>query len=136
MTAHETIDAHAHIYPEGCFSAVVKTRADFRLVDNPRGQSLLYRGSHVMSMPADQDNLPKRLASMDQAGITMAILSVGALNVGWSGAGAETTGVSGSSHVRAQAPSRRLPHACRALIASSSVKEMSSMTTAMAVAPA
>jgi aminocarboxymuconate-semialdehyde decarboxylase len=87
MTPHETIDAHAHIYPEGCFSAVVKTRADFRLVDNPRGQSLLYRGSHVMSMPADQDNLPKRLASMDQAGITMAILSVGALNVGWSGAG-------------------------------------------------
>ena len=85
MTAHEIIDAHAHIYPEGCFSAVVKTRADFKLVDNPRGQSLLYRGSHVMSMPADQDNLPKRLASMDQAGITMAILSVGALNVGWSG---------------------------------------------------
>src|SRR5690348_3930879 len=87
MTPHEIIDTHAHIYPEGCFSAVVKTRADFRLVDNPRGQSLLYRGSHVMSMPADQDNLPKRLASMNQAGITIAILSVGALNVGWSGAG-------------------------------------------------
>ena len=76
MTAHEIIDAHAHIYPEGCFSAVVKTRADFKLVDNPRGQSLLYRGSHVMSMPVDQDNLPKRLASMVglRAGIPFSVI--------------------------------------------------------------
>jgi aminocarboxymuconate-semialdehyde decarboxylase len=87
MTTHEIIDAHAHIYPEGCFSEVIKTRADFKLVDGPRGRSLLYRGSHVMSMPADQDNLPKRLASMNEAGIGIAILSVGALNVGWAGAG-------------------------------------------------
>jgi aminocarboxymuconate-semialdehyde decarboxylase len=38
-----------------------------------------------MSMPAGQDNLPKRLASMDQAGIATAVLSVGALNIGWAG---------------------------------------------------
>jgi aminocarboxymuconate-semialdehyde decarboxylase len=85
MTAHEIIDVHTHVYPEGCFSEVIKARDDFKLVDGPRGQSLVYRGSHVMSLPADQDNLPKRLASMDEAGIATAILSVGALNVGWAG---------------------------------------------------
>jgi len=35
-----------------------------------------------MSMPTEQDDLPKRVASMDEAGITMAVLSVGALNIG------------------------------------------------------
>ena len=86
MTAHKIIDVHAHLYPEGCFMDVLKARADFKLVDHPRGQSLVYRGIHVMSVPAGQDNLPKRLASMDEAGIGMAILSVGALNIGWAGA--------------------------------------------------
>ena len=51
------IDVHAHIYPAGCFTEVLKDRADFKLVDNPRGQSLIYRGTHVMSMPAEQDDL-------------------------------------------------------------------------------
>jgi len=87
MTVQQMIDVHAHIYPVGCFTEVIKSRADFKLIDNPRGQSLLYRGSHVMSMPAEQDDLPERLASMDQAGIGMAILSVGALNIGWAGSG-------------------------------------------------
>ncbi len=87
MTDSQIIDVHAHVYPAGCFTEVIKSRADFKLVDNPRGQSLLYRGSHVMSMPLDQDSLPKRLASMDEAGIGMAILSVGALNIGWAGSG-------------------------------------------------
>jgi len=85
MTAHEIIDVHAHVYPEGCFGEVIKSRADFKLVDGTRGQALVYRGSHVMSVPAEQDNLSKRLASMDEAGIATAILSVGALNVGWAG---------------------------------------------------
>jgi aminocarboxymuconate-semialdehyde decarboxylase len=85
MTAQQIIDAHAHVYPAGCFAEVIKSRADFKLVDSPRGPSLLYRGSHVMSIPAEQDNLPRRLASMDDAGIDMAILSVGALNIGWAG---------------------------------------------------
>jgi len=40
-----------------------------------------------MSMPTEQDDLPKRVASMDEAGITMAVLSVGALNIGWAGSG-------------------------------------------------
>ena len=87
MTVHQVIDVHAHIYPAGCFTEVIKSRADFKLIDNPRGQSLLYRGSHVMSMPAEQDDLSERLVSMDQAGIGMAILSVGALNIGWAGSG-------------------------------------------------
>ena len=86
MTVQQTIDVHAHVYPGGCFTEVLKDRSEFKLIDNARGQSLLYRGSHVMSMPAQQDNLPKRLESMDAAGIGMAILSVGALNIGWAGA--------------------------------------------------
>ena len=87
MARQEIIDVHSHIYPEGCLSEVIKHRTDFKLVDGPRGQALVYRGSHVMSLPPEQDNLPKRLASMDEAGIEMAILSVGALNVGWAGPG-------------------------------------------------
>jgi aminocarboxymuconate-semialdehyde decarboxylase len=86
-SSRQIIDVHAHVYPAGCFTEVIKGRADFKLVDISRGQSLLYRGSHVMSMPADQDDLPRRLASMDEAGIGMAILSVGALNIGWAGSG-------------------------------------------------
>jgi aminocarboxymuconate-semialdehyde decarboxylase len=82
----EIIDVHAHVYPDGCLAEVVKERADFALVENPRGQSLLYRGSHTMSIPNDQADLRHRLASMDDAGIGMAVLSVGALNVGWAGA--------------------------------------------------
>lgn len=86
MPATNMIDIHAHVYPRGSFTEVLKDRADFKLVDNPRGQSLIYRGTHVMSMPPEQDNLQKRLASMDDAGISMAVLSVGALNIGWAGA--------------------------------------------------
>ena len=39
-----------------------------------------------MSMSTEQDDLKKRLASMDEAGIDTAVLSVGALNIGWAGA--------------------------------------------------
>lgn len=85
MTPSEIVDVHAHVYPEGCFQEVLKARGDFRLVAGPRGPSLLYRDTHVMSMPAEQDNLPKRLASMDESGINVAVLSVGALNIGWAG---------------------------------------------------
>ena len=86
MPNPEIIDVHAHVYPDGCCVEVLKDRTDFKLVDNPRGQSLLYRGSHVMSVPLGQDDLVKRLASMDEAGIGLAVLSVGAVNVGWAGA--------------------------------------------------
>jgi hypothetical protein len=85
MASVKIIDMHAHVYPEGCFAEVVKDRPDFELIDNPRGQSLLYRGSHVMSIPKDQADLKSRLASMHDAGIGIAVLSVGALNVGWAG---------------------------------------------------
>lgn len=85
--ASPIIDLHAHVYPAGCFTAVLKERRDFTLVDNSRGQQLIYRGSHVMSVPARQDDLAERVASMDQAGIATAVLSVGALNIGWAGAG-------------------------------------------------
>ncbi|MGZ8454618.1 MAG: amidohydrolase family protein, partial [Candidatus Binatia bacterium] len=80
------IDVHSHVYPAGCFTEVLKDRADFKLIDNPRGQSLIYRGTHVMSISTEQDDLQKRLASMDEAGIDTAVLSVGALNIGWAGA--------------------------------------------------
>jgi aminocarboxymuconate-semialdehyde decarboxylase len=85
MPSTEIIDVHAHIYPAGCFTEVIKDRSEFKLVDNPRGQTLLYRGSHVMSLPKEQADLAQRLASMDAAGIAMAVLSVGALNIGWAG---------------------------------------------------
>src|SRR4051812_6979922 len=85
MTLPEIIDVHAHVYPEGCFVEVVKDRPEFELVQTPRGKSLLYRGSHVMSLPRDQADLQRRLASMDEAGIGLAVLSVGALNLGWAG---------------------------------------------------
>jgi aminocarboxymuconate-semialdehyde decarboxylase len=88
MSSSEIIDVHAHIYPEGCFTGVVKERPEFKLTDGPRGLSLHYRGSHVMSLSKDHDDLPKRLASMDEAGIDTAVLSVGALNIGWAGSGA------------------------------------------------
>lgn len=85
MPSTQIIDVHAHIYPEGCFTEVIKDRPELKLIDNPRGQSLLYRGSHVMSLPQDQGDLKSRLASMDAAAIGMAVLSVGALNIGWAG---------------------------------------------------
>ena len=85
MPSNEIIDVHAHIYPEGCFTEVIKDRAEFKLANTPRGQSLHYRGSHAMSIPQDQGNLESRLASMSGAGIDMAVLSVGALNIGWAG---------------------------------------------------
>jgi aminocarboxymuconate-semialdehyde decarboxylase len=81
----EIIDIHAHVYPEGCFTEVLKERSDFKLIENPRGQSLLCRGSHVMSMPKDGTDLNSRLESMSEAGIGVAVLSVGALNIGWAG---------------------------------------------------
>jgi aminocarboxymuconate-semialdehyde decarboxylase len=86
MAKSEIIDVHAHIYPDGCFAEVLKGRMDFKLVDGARGRTLVYRGSHVMSTPTGQDDLAKRLASMDEAGIDVAVLSVGAVNVGWAGA--------------------------------------------------
>ena len=79
------IDIHAHVYPEGCFTAVLKDRADFKLVENPRGQSLLFHDSHVMSMPNEGADLNSRIRSMNEAGIGLAVLSVGALNIGWAG---------------------------------------------------
>ena len=84
-TVGEIIDLHAHVYPEGCFTEVLKERSDFKLIENPRGQSLLCRGSHVMSMPKDGTDLNSRLESMSEAGIGVAVLSVGALNIGWAG---------------------------------------------------
>jgi aminocarboxymuconate-semialdehyde decarboxylase len=109
MNCDEIIDVHAHVYPEGCFTEVLNNRSDFKLVDSARGQSLIYRGSHVMSMPLQQDNLALRLASMDDAGISMAILSVGALNIGWAGArasGAAQVINDGLAAVCRQAPDR------------------------------
>ena len=83
LNSMDIIDVHAHLYPEGSFTEVLRNDSEFKLVENPRGQSLVYRGSHVMSMPVGQDDIALRLASMDEAGIGMAILSVGALNIGW-----------------------------------------------------
>lgn len=86
MTPGEIIDMHAHIYPEGCFAEIVKARPDFALENSERGLSLLCRGSHAMSAPGD-DDLRKRLRVMDEAGVGVQVLSIGALNLGWAGSG-------------------------------------------------
>jgi aminocarboxymuconate-semialdehyde decarboxylase len=83
----EIIDMHAHIYPEGCLTEIVKTRPDFALIESPRGESLAYRGSYVMSIPSGQGDLKNRLQVMDYAGVGTQVLSIGALNLGWAGSG-------------------------------------------------
>jgi aminocarboxymuconate-semialdehyde decarboxylase len=85
MAHADIIDIHAHLYPDGCFAEVIKDNPEFKLLDSQRGLSLFYRGSHVMSLPKEQGDAAKRLASMDEAGIGTAVLSVGALNIGWAG---------------------------------------------------
>jgi len=82
----EIIDMHAHVYPDGCFAEVIKARPDFTLENSARGLSLLCRGSHTMSVPAD-DDLRIRLRTMDEAGVGVQVLSIGALNLGWAGRG-------------------------------------------------
>jgi len=95
MSAKETmpgeiIDVHAHVYPDGCMGEVIRSNSAFELSDTPRGQSLLYRGSHVMSVPRHGADLNSRIASMNDAGIDTAVLSVGALNIGWAGSRTST----------------------------------------------
>jgi len=86
LNSTEIVDLHAHVYPEGCFIDVIKSRSDFELVNYPDGRTALaYRGSHVMSVPRDHDDLKKRVAVMDEAGVAVQVLSVGALNIGWAG---------------------------------------------------
>jgi aminocarboxymuconate-semialdehyde decarboxylase len=85
LALSEIVDLHAHVYPEGCFIEVLRDRPDFRMIEDQRGQSLLYRNGHVMSVPKGQADLKSRIESMDDAGIGMAVLSVGALNIGWAG---------------------------------------------------
>jgi aminocarboxymuconate-semialdehyde decarboxylase len=85
MVHSEITDMHAHVYPAGCLAEIVKTRPDFALVESPRGQSLAYRGSYVMSIPSGQGDLKNRLRVMDDAGVGIQVLSIGALNLGWAG---------------------------------------------------
>ena len=87
MTAGNIIDMHAHIYPEGCFAEIVKARPEFELLNSSRGLALVCRGSHTMSVPPGQEDLSPRLRVMDEAGIGLQVLSIGALNLGWAGTG-------------------------------------------------
>src|SRR5688572_29061981 len=85
MAATEIIDMHAHVYPEGCLTEIIRARPDFALQKSPRGELLVYRGSYVMSIPTGQDDLTDRLQVMNDAGVGVQLLSVGALNLGWAG---------------------------------------------------
>lgn len=89
MTEHriapgDIVDMHAHLYPEGCFDEVLRARPEFALIRSERGLSLTCRGSHTMSAPANAD-LGERLGTMDEAGVKVEVLSVGALDTGWTG---------------------------------------------------
>ena len=80
----EVVDLHAHFYPEGCFGEVVNARPEFALVQSERGLSLTCRGTHTMSAPENVDP-SARLKIMDEAGVQVEVLSVGALDTGWAG---------------------------------------------------
>ena len=84
ITPGDIVDMHAHLYPEGCFDEVLRVRPEFALVRSERGLSLTCRGSHTMSAPANAD-LGERLGTMDEAGVKVEVLSVGALDTGWTG---------------------------------------------------
>jgi aminocarboxymuconate-semialdehyde decarboxylase len=83
------VDVHAHWYPDGCVSEVIRNAPGFGLDRSPDGgERLMCRGSYVMSLPRDHDDMQSRLAVMDQAEVSIQILSIGALDVGWAGSGA------------------------------------------------
>ena len=84
------IDMHAHLYPEGCYTEIIKARPEFSLLNSSRGLALVCRGSHTMSVPSGQEDLSSRLRIMDDAGVGIQVLSIGPLNVGWAGAGEST----------------------------------------------
>jgi aminocarboxymuconate-semialdehyde decarboxylase len=85
------IDMHAHLYPGGCYTEIIKARPEFSLLNSSRGRALVCRGSHTMSMPAGQEDLSSRLRIMDEAGVGIQVLSVGPLNLGWAGGGDSIT---------------------------------------------
>ena len=101
----DIVDMHAHIYPEGCFDEVLKTRPEFALARSARGISLTCRGSHTMSAPPETD-LPGRLRTMDEAGVKVEVLSVGALNTGWAGPATARLVNDGLAEVCRQHPDR------------------------------
>ena len=85
MIDNTIIDMHAHLYPEGCYTEIIKARPEFSLLNSSRGLALVCRGSHTMSMPSGQEDLSSRLRIMDEAGVGIQVLSIGPLNVGWAG---------------------------------------------------
>ena len=65
---------------------MLKARPEFALARSERGLSLTCRGSHTMSAPVEEA-LADRLRTMDEAGVGVEVLSVGALNIGLAGDG-------------------------------------------------
>lgn len=85
------IDMHAHWYPDGCVSEAIRNAPGFSLDRAPDGgERLTCRGSYVMSLPRAHDDMKSRLAVMDQAGVSIQLLSIGALDVCWAGSGASS----------------------------------------------
>ena len=77
------VDIHAHWYPDGCIAEAIGEQKDFCLDSVSDGaQRLLCRGSHVMSLPRGHNDMQERLSVMDQAGVAVQVLSVGALDIG------------------------------------------------------
>ncbi len=101
----DIVDMHAHHYPEGCFDEILKTRPEFALIRSERGLSLTCRGSHTMSAPAKAD-LGARLGVMDEAGVKVEVLSVGALDTGWAGPAAARTVNDGLAEACREHPDR------------------------------
>ena len=94
-----------HVYPDGCFDEVLKARPEFAIARSERGLSLTCRGSHTMSAPMGTD-LSARLRTMDEAGVKVEVLSVGALNTGWAGPATARLVNDGLAEVCRQHPDR------------------------------
>ncbi len=105
IASDEIVDMHAHVYPEGCFDEVLKARPEFAMARSERGLSLTCRGSHTMSAPMETD-LSARLQTMDEAGVKVEVLSVGALNTGWAGPATARLVNEGLAEVCRQHPDR------------------------------
>jgi aminocarboxymuconate-semialdehyde decarboxylase len=86
MSSRDALDVHAHWYPEGCLDEVVGQDSAFRVqTDGSGGQEVLRNGSYAMSVPAGANLFESRVAAMDEAGIGLRLLSLGALDIGWAG---------------------------------------------------
>ena len=81
------IDAHAHWYADECLEDLARHCPALEVVPLPDGARVVrWNGAVVTHIPRGAADLDDRLARMDALGIGVQILSLGALDVTWTGA--------------------------------------------------